>query len=148
MFLGFPVALVVKNLPANAGDIRDTVSIPGSGRSTGEGNDNPLQYSCLENPMDRGAWQAIVCRVAKSRTWLKWLSTAHNLCSQGRPFQNQSFNKEQKNGLRNKTHFILKTITETFQKKTHFSMIVIVCFHHTKKSSNYSKSKFCLKDMY
>ena len=68
MFLGFPVALVVKNLPANAGDIRDTVSIPGSGRSTGEGNDNPLQYSCLENPMDRGAGQAIVCRVAKSRT--------------------------------------------------------------------------------
>ena len=49
------VALVVKNLPVNAGDIRDVESIPGSGRSPGEGNGNPLQYSCLENPMDRGA---------------------------------------------------------------------------------------------
>ena len=48
--------LVVKNPPANAGDVRDTGSIPGSGRSPGEGNGNPLQYSSLENPMDRGAW--------------------------------------------------------------------------------------------
>ena len=50
------VALVVKNLPANAEDTGDTGSIPGSGRSHGEGNGNPLQYSCLENPMDGGAW--------------------------------------------------------------------------------------------
>ena len=51
---------VVKNPPANAGDARDVGSIPGSGRSPGEGNGNPLQYSCLENPMDRGArWAAI-----------------------------------------------------------------------------------------
>ena len=49
------VALVVKNPPANAGDMRDLGSIPALGRSSGEGNDNPLQYSCLENPMDRGA---------------------------------------------------------------------------------------------
>ena len=56
---GFQVALVVKKLPATAGDIRDTGSIPGSGRSPGEGNGNLLQYSCLENPMDR-AWQATV----------------------------------------------------------------------------------------
>ena len=47
-------------MPAKAGDIRDTGSIPGSGRSSGEGNGNPLQYSCLENPMDRGAWPATV----------------------------------------------------------------------------------------
>ena len=60
--------LVVKNLPASARDIRDTGLIPGSGRSPGEGNGNPLQYSCLENPMDRGAWQAIVLRVTRSRT--------------------------------------------------------------------------------
>ena len=53
------VALVVKNLPANVADARDVGSIPGSGRSPGEGNDNPLQYSCLGNPKDRGAWQAI-----------------------------------------------------------------------------------------
>ena len=50
------VALMVKNLPANAGDIRDEGSISGLGRSSGEGNGNPLQYYCLENPMDRGAW--------------------------------------------------------------------------------------------
>ena len=67
------VALVVKNPPANAGDLRDEDSIPGLGRSPGEGNSNPLQYSCLENPMDRGAWGAPVHRVAKSWTWLKWL---------------------------------------------------------------------------
>ena len=53
------VALVVKNLPANAGDIRDVGSIPGSGRSFGGGHDKPLQYSCLENLMNRGAWWAI-----------------------------------------------------------------------------------------
>ena len=54
------VALAIKNLSANAGDIRDSGWIPGSGRSPGEGNGNPLQISCLENPMDGGAWQATV----------------------------------------------------------------------------------------
>ena len=57
------VVLMVKNLPANAGDVRDVGSIPGSGRSPGGGHGNPLQYSCLENPMDRGTWQAIGCGV-------------------------------------------------------------------------------------
>ena len=61
-------ALVVKNLPANAGDVRDTSSIPGLGRSPGGGNGNPLQYSCLGNPIDRGAWQATVHSVAKHQT--------------------------------------------------------------------------------
>ena len=60
---------------ANPGDIRDVGSIPKSGRSPGGGNDNPLQYSCLENPMDRGPWWAIVYGVAKSWTHLKLLST-------------------------------------------------------------------------
>ena len=69
------MVLVVKNLLANAGDIRDSGSIPGSVRSCGEGNSNPLQYSCLENPMDRGAWWATVHKVTKSQTWLKRLST-------------------------------------------------------------------------
>ena len=59
---------MVKNLPANAEDIRDTGSIPRSGRSPGGGHGNPLQYFCLENPMDRGAWRAIDHRVTKSRT--------------------------------------------------------------------------------
>ena len=62
------VAREVKNPPANAGDIRDVGSIPGMGRSPGEGNGNPFQYSCLENPMDRGAWWSAVHRVAKSQT--------------------------------------------------------------------------------
>ena len=59
---------MVKNPLANAGDVRDTSSIPGSGRSPGGGHGNPLQYSRLENPMDRGAWWAIVHGVAKSQT--------------------------------------------------------------------------------
>ena len=62
------VVLAVKNPPANAGDARDTGLIPGSGRSPGEGHGNPLQYSCLENPMDRGAWKVTVQRVANSWT--------------------------------------------------------------------------------
>ena len=78
------VVLVVNNLPANAGDVRDVGSIPGWGRSPGEGNGNPLQYSCLDNPMDRGAWWATVHRVTKSQTQLKRLSThAHTSLSQG-----------------------------------------------------------------
>ena len=59
---------MVKNPPVNAGDTRDAGSIPGLQRSPGEENGNPLQYSCLGNPMDRGAWQATVQRLAKSRT--------------------------------------------------------------------------------
>ena len=62
------VVLVVKNPPANAGDVRDSGLILGSGRSPGEGNGNPFQYSCLGNPMDRGAWWATVHRVAESDT--------------------------------------------------------------------------------
>ena len=68
------VALMVNNPPANAGDIRDTGSIHGWGRSPREGHGNPLQYSCLENPMDRGIWRASHW-VAKSQTKLKRLST-------------------------------------------------------------------------
>ena len=65
----------------------DSGSIPGSGRSPGEGNGNPLQYSCLENPMDRGAWQVIVHGVAKSQTWLSNWTTIPCLDSQASPGQ-------------------------------------------------------------
>ena len=65
--MGFPGGSEVKASACNAGDLG---SIPGLGRSPGEGNGNPLQYSCLENPMDGGAWWAIVHGVAKSRTRL------------------------------------------------------------------------------
>ena len=68
------VALVVKNLPANAGDVD---SIPGSGRSPEEENSYPLQYSCLGNPMDGGAWWAIVHGVAKSQTQLSMHACMH-----------------------------------------------------------------------
>ena len=64
-----------KNLPANAGDVTDAGLIPGSGISPGGGHGNPLQYSCLGNTIDRGAWWATVHRVAKSQTQLKQLST-------------------------------------------------------------------------
>ena len=62
------MTLVVKNLPATAGDIRDVGSVPGLARSPGGGHSNPLQCSCVENPVDRGAWPATVHRVAKSHT--------------------------------------------------------------------------------
>ena len=62
----YHVALVVKNPPANAGDVRDAGLIPELGRSSGAGNGNPLQHSCLQSPMDRGAWRATVHRVAES----------------------------------------------------------------------------------
>ena len=62
------MALVVKNLPASTGEVKDAGSVRGSGRSPGGGNGNLLQYSCLNNLMDRGAWWVIVLRVANSRT--------------------------------------------------------------------------------
>ena len=65
---------MVKNLPANTGNVRDPGSIPGSGRLPGGGHGNPLQFSCLENPMDRGAWRAAVHWITKSWTGLKQLS--------------------------------------------------------------------------
>ena len=61
---------MIKNMPANAGNTRDAGSIPGSGRSPGEGKGNTLQHSCLENSIDRGAWWATIHRVAKSQTQL------------------------------------------------------------------------------
>ena len=62
---------MVKNLPANAGDLKDMGSVPGSGKTPGGGHSNPIQYSWLEKPMDRGAWWATVYRVTKSWTQLK-----------------------------------------------------------------------------
>ena len=63
--IGYPGVSMVKSLPANAGDTEEAVLIPGSGRSSGKGNGNPLQYSCLRNPMDRGVWWARAHGVAK-----------------------------------------------------------------------------------
>ena len=66
--MDFPGGTVIKNPPVNAGDAGDSDSVPGSERSPGEGNGNPLQYSCLGNPMDRGAWWGTVHGVPKSWT--------------------------------------------------------------------------------
>ena len=68
---------MVKNLPANAEDVRNAGSVLGLGRSPGKGNGNPLQYSCLEDPMDRGAWRATVQRVAQELDMTEHLSTQH-----------------------------------------------------------------------
>ena len=73
--MGFPSGSVSEESACNAGDIGDTSSIPGLGRSPGGGHSNPLHYSCLENPMDRGTWQATIHRVEKSQARLKRLST-------------------------------------------------------------------------
>ena len=77
---GFPWWLSGKEPACNARDTGDAGSIPVSGRSSGGGHGDPLQYYCLENPMHRGAWRATVYGVAKSHTWLKWLSTHTRIC--------------------------------------------------------------------
>ena len=79
------VVVVVKNPPASAGDVRVAGSIPGSERSPGRGHGNPLQYSCLENPTDRGAWQAAVPRVTQSPAQLNDLARMHALVRIGYP---------------------------------------------------------------
>ena len=75
---GFLGSTSDKEPPANAGDLRDAGSILGLGRSPGGGHGNPLQYSCLENPMNRRSWWATVHGVTKSWTQLKWLGTTHD----------------------------------------------------------------------
>ena len=87
------VALVVKNLTANAGDIRDEGSIPGLGRSSGGGNGNPLQYSCLENSMDRGASWATLHRDNKEldMTYLLNASTHTLVCLSQMQFTNRAW---------------------------------------------------------
>ena len=83
---------MVKNPPANTGDVRNTGSIPVSERSPGGGHSNPLQYFCLQNPVNRGPWQATVHRVSQSQTRLKRLSSAHTAykCWLGLPWDSVS----------------------------------------------------------
>ena len=79
LLIGLPLWLSGKESACNAGDVRDTDSVPGLGRSPGVGNGNPLQYFCLENPRDGGAWWAAVYGVAQSRTGLKQLSSSSKI---------------------------------------------------------------------
>ena len=94
------MALVAKNLPANAGDVRDTGSVPELGRSPGGGRGNSLQYSCLENPMDRGAWCVTGHGVTKRQ-----VSTHPPHLGLGNPFYSKSTDLS--------VHFIPNTLTET-----------------------------------
>ena len=80
---GFPRSITVKNLPAKSRAVRDASLIPGLGRSSGEENGNPLQYSCLENPKYRGVWRGTVHRIAQSQTELKRLSMHSHKNSRG-----------------------------------------------------------------
>ena len=89
-----PGGTVVKNLPANAGDARDTGLIPGWGRPPGGKNGNPLQYSCLENPMDKGAWWATVHRVTKSWTQLSAHIQCFNVQGRSQGFKDLKVNKK------------------------------------------------------
>ena len=106
------MALVLKNLPANAGDIREAGSIPGSGRTPGGGHGNPLQHSCLENPVDRGAWWAPAHRVTESQTGLKQLCThthrAQACLLQGLGEQSQLFNRKRLGSKKKKSLFFKK----------------------------------------
>ena len=88
------VALVVKNPPANAGNAREVDMIPRQGRSPGVGNGNPLQYSCLEHPMDRRPWQATVHGVAMSRMRLSARARAHTHTHTNTHTQIQQSDKE------------------------------------------------------
>ena len=91
---------MVKNMAANAGDARDKGSIPGSGRSLGVGNGNPLQYSCPGNPTDRGAWRVTVHGVAKSQTQLSARTHTHTQISDKHPtFQKVWMGRELKNSM-------------------------------------------------
>ena len=103
-----------KESTCNAGDTGYTGSIPGLGRSPGEGHSNPLQYSCLENPMDRGAWQATVHGVTKSRTWLSF-DLFHPLSM----FEPESAITSPLNHL--KTSFTCSWIALLWEKKTFYT---------------------------
>ena len=109
---------MVKNLPANEGDVRGTVLIPGSERSLEEGMGDPLQYPCLENSMDREAWQATVPRVAKSQTRLKRLST-HAYLGYKYVFLTEGHGQ-----MNIKKHEAISTTTYKNSKSSHFSGFV------------------------
>ena len=111
------MALVVKNCSANAGQVRDVSFSPGLGRSQVGGHGNPLQYSCLENPMDRGALQAAVHRVSKSQTWLKWL---------GRQCRSQSFPHPLLRLVGKTVKLSLKLITPGFKSQTCASTVPLL----------------------
>ena len=129
------MALVIKNLPDNAGNSGGTGWIAGLGRSTGGEHGNPLQYSCLENPRDRGVWWTSVHRVGKSQTQLKQLSThALNVCSFNGLIFAFCFHAFYFCGLRLCTNLIFHLLNVNKSIKNPHACIktipyIIVCFH-------------------
>ena len=126
------MALVIKNLPASAGDIRDAGSTRGLGRSPGGGHGNPLQYSCLENPMDREAWWVTVYGVVQSRTRLKRLSM-NTYTLQRLSNVHISFKQYNTKGCTsNKTSLILKVVKEYYvlYPVQSMSLITILIYLH------------------
>ena len=117
------VVLVVKNPPASAGDIRDMNSIPGLGRPPGGGHGNPLQYSCLGNPRDRGAWWAAVCGVTQSRTRLKQLSSNSSSRQQCLLLVLLSFTQQEQNPL-----FSTDTEADLFIISSGIAHIPFICW--------------------
>ena len=120
------VVPVVKNPTANAGDTRDSGSVPGLGRSTGGRHLNPIQYSCLENSMDRGAWWSTVHRVAKIQTWRKWLSTHTYLGLELGSHDTSIFNILKKCFSRH--HIILHSHQQCCGSSSFSTMFVTFCF--------------------
>ena len=108
---GFPGGTRGEILPANSGDTRDTGAIPGVGRSPGGGHRNPLQYSCLENATDRGAWRTVVSRVAKSQTWLKQLSMHAGILN-----------------LRSETKLLIFTTTSSYLRFLPYQVTIVPSF--------------------
>ena len=110
------MALVVSNLPASAGDIRNTGSIPVPGRSCWEGNGNPHQYSPLKNSMDRGAWRATVHGATKSQTWIERLNNKYEKKKKknkyGTIYSSQWMWFIILNRMKDKNHSIISTDTE------------------------------------
>ena len=122
--------LVVKNLPANAGEKKDVSSVPESARSPGGGNGTPLQDSCLKNPMNRGAWRVTIHRVAESQTRLKWLSSykyiyvsKHKSNTFCHYYFGQLLSLRSKKNWKNKVFFFFYLHLSSFQHSSFFMYI-------------------------
>ena len=132
------VALVVKNPPVSVGDERDPGSIPGLGRSPGGGNGNPLQYSCLENPMDRGAWRATVHRVVKSQVQLSVHTQTHTHTGRDRDCRN----KGDKTFTHMRSSFCVKKVIPALEMmalwdvKRFFQIVPWGCMYHDEEVTN------------
>ena len=142
LWLGFSRGSVVKNLPASSGDTKNMSLIPKSGRSPGEGNGNPLQYSCLENPMNREAWRVTVCGVTKRHHWAQiyilvqlfccYYNQYHMWCLWNHAFERESGAKQKLNN----TYIFFSTLSDlvcgTFFFILFFSIFSVILVYFWK----------------